>query len=251
MANLPTVLTAAVFSVVFGWLLRPTCFTRRCFDHHRLTLRVDACATKALDSAAVVDVWNRFSIVHCFPSRLFVFRFLLSIVSQTLVNSWYSRSHWPMRQFIRYAMRPSSTQLCIHVRELLLNFSDIARLPISGSRWSVNNSFVITLSRWILLCPYTLTTSSQMSLASLYVNSKSATGWLSALAINAAVWALSRFHANKFFYRIPRPFQCSLYWDISAIRQQSTSYNTVQSAGSFATSTWPNWFQQPAFRLLF
>jgi len=39
---------------------------------------VDACATNALDSAAVVDVCNRFSVVHSFSSRLFVVHLLSS-----------------------------------------------------------------------------------------------------------------------------------------------------------------------------
>jgi len=35
---------------------------------------VDACATNALDSVVVVDVCNRFSIVHSVSSRLLVVR---------------------------------------------------------------------------------------------------------------------------------------------------------------------------------
>ena len=68
---------------------------------------------------------------------------------------------------------------------------------ISGLPWSLKNSVISRFSRWILISSYTLTSLSQMSLASLYVNTKYAISWLCALAINSAVWALSRSHTNN------------------------------------------------------
>ena len=50
-----------------------------------------------------------------------------------------------------------------------------AAMSISALRWSLKNS-VNSLSRWILLCSLTLTSLSQMSLASLYVNTQAASG---------------------------------------------------------------------------
>jgi hypothetical protein len=50
---------------------------------------VDACATNVSDTASVVDVCNRFSVAHSFPSGLSVLR-LSSRDSHTLLNSRYS-----------------------------------------------------------------------------------------------------------------------------------------------------------------
>ena len=51
---------------------------------------VDTCARNALDSAAVISVFNCFSIVHSFSSRMLVFHLLSSTNSQTLLTSWHS-----------------------------------------------------------------------------------------------------------------------------------------------------------------
>ena len=48
---------------------------------------VEAFSTKALESAAVVDIFNCFSIVHSSSIRLFVVHLLTSSDSQTLLNS--------------------------------------------------------------------------------------------------------------------------------------------------------------------
>ena len=199
MANLPTVKTGAVFSVVFGWLLWPIFFTGRSFDCHGLRLRVDACATKALDFAAVVDVFNRLSIVHSFWSRLFILRLLSSSDSQTLLNSRYTGPTGPCSSSIDMSCDPHQYSSVFMSENYFSTLATYAILSISESHWSLKNSVVIAISPWTLLSSYTLTSSSQMSLASLYVNAKSATGWLSALAIDATVQALLRFHANKLF----------------------------------------------------
>lgn len=70
-------------------------------------------------------------------------------------------------------------------------------MPISGLLWTLKNSIINRFSHWLLLCSYTMTSLSQMFWASLYINTKSTTGWLSTLVINTAIWALSRFHTNK------------------------------------------------------
>ena len=136
-ANFPTMTTVTVFSVVFGWLIRPTWFIRRCSDRHRLRLRG----------------WRvcheRFWLCRrcrCLQPLFDRKQFLKQTVRLSLVvikrlpdtaKLLFPRSHCckdlPMQQFNRYVVRPSSTQLCIHIRELLLNFSDIAAISISGS----------------------------------------------------------------------------------------------------------------------
>lgn len=80
----------------------------------------DVCATNALDSTTVIDVCNRFSIIH---------RFLMQTVCRSLVIRWLPdvakllllRSHrcqdLPMQQLNRYVVWLSSTQLWIHVPE--------------------------------------------------------------------------------------------------------------------------------------
>jgi hypothetical protein len=72
-----------------------------------------------------------------------------------------------------------------------------ATVSISGSCWRLKNSVINRLSSWILLCSYTLMRLSQMSLASLYINTKSATSWTSPLMI-VTFHLLSGFHSHKF-----------------------------------------------------
>ena len=81
---------------------------------------VDACAANALDSATVINVCNRFSIVNSFASRLSVIHLLSSSDSthcQTPATQvpLLPRSAHPAVQ--RYITRLSPTQFCIHVRE--------------------------------------------------------------------------------------------------------------------------------------
>jgi len=91
-------------------------------------------------------------------------------------------------------------------------------MSISGLLWTLKNSIINRLSRWLLLCSYTLTSLSQMSWASLYINTKSTTGWLSTLLINTAIRALSCFHTNNFFDNLPMLFSVhyigTLAWSI-------------------------------------
>ena len=122
---------------------------------------IDACASNALDSAAFVDVCNRFSIVHSFSSRLFVVHCCQDL---------------PMQQFngMSYDSRRRSS---VFISENSFSTSaTYAAMSISASRWRLKNSVINRLSRLILLCSLTLTSMSQMSVASLYVNTKSATG---------------------------------------------------------------------------
>jgi hypothetical protein len=75
---------------------------------------VDVCATNAVDSAAVVDDANVFRLYSV--SSKTVRRSLVVIDFQTLFNYWYSVplcQDLPTQGFNRYAVRPSSTQLCM------------------------------------------------------------------------------------------------------------------------------------------
>jgi hypothetical protein len=92
-------------------------------------------------------------------------------------------------------------------------------MSICELRWSLKKSFINSPSRWLRLCSYILMSLSQVSLASLYVSTKSSTNWISALAINSAVRTFFHYHAKKSFDHLPTCFQFSLRWDIYAICQ--------------------------------
>jgi len=89
MANLPTMKTDVVFSVVFGGLLRPTWFTRRCSDRHRLRLHgwrmSHECTWLCRCRRSLQPFFDR---TRCIKQT--ARRSLVVIDSQTLLKSWYS-----------------------------------------------------------------------------------------------------------------------------------------------------------------
>ena len=142
-----------------------------------------------------------FSVVHNFSSRLFVVRLLSSNDSQTFLNSWYSgptvagSAHAAIQSVCHWNLVDAALYICPRMTSQLQQHSTMS---ISGSRWSMKNSVINRLSRWILLFSYTLTNLSHMTLASLYINTKFTTGWLSALTIYTAFRSLSPSHTNIF-----------------------------------------------------
>jgi hypothetical protein len=88
MANIPTMITAAVFSVVFVWLLRPTWFAQRCFDRHWLRLHGWFMFHKCTGPCHCCQLCKTFRLYNV--SNKTVCRSLVVIDFQTLFNYWYS-----------------------------------------------------------------------------------------------------------------------------------------------------------------
>lgn len=183
---------------------------------------VDACAMNALDSAAVVNVCNRFSIVNSFSSRLFFVHLLSSSNSQVLLTYWYSGPVLPRSAYAavqRYVVRLSPTLLCIHVRERLLNFSDIRSnvhfciaLELEELRHqrsqSLNTAFFIDTDEHV---PHVLgITVRQYPIRNRFNSAHSRSTPPSGHCPAST--------PTNIFYHLPTPFHCSLYWDTSNIR---------------------------------
>lgn len=121
MANLPTMKIAAVFSVVFDRLLRPTWLTRRCFDRHRLRLRgwrmCQECTLLCRWRQCLLPFFDRTQFLKQTVCLSLVFIKRLPNDAKPLALRYHCWQDLPMQQFNRYVVRPSSTQLCIHDRE--------------------------------------------------------------------------------------------------------------------------------------
>jgi hypothetical protein len=71
--NIPTMKTAAVFSVVFVWLFQPTWFAQHCFDRHRLRLHGWCMFHKCTRPCHCCQLCKSFSIVQCFKQDCSLF----------------------------------------------------------------------------------------------------------------------------------------------------------------------------------
>ena len=144
MANLPTMKTDVIFSVVFGWPLRPTWFTRRCSDRHRLRRRgwrmCHECTWLCRCRRRLQSFFDRTQCIKQTARRS-----LVVIDSQKLLNSWY----WAT--VARICPYSSSIGMSCDLRRWSFvfmsgnNFSTLATyaaMSIYGSRWSFKNSVI-------------------------------------------------------------------------------------------------------------
>jgi hypothetical protein len=87
-SNLPTMKTTAGFSGDLVDFLEPLCSLDVVLVARVWDFVVDTCATNAVDSAAIVDVYKHFCIVYTLSDRPFFVVLLLSSDSKMPLNSW-------------------------------------------------------------------------------------------------------------------------------------------------------------------
>ena len=218
--------TAAGFSLVFGCLLRLTWFTQRCFDCQRLRLRGWCMCHKC--------TWL-FRCCQCLQSFLDRTQFLKQNVHISLVVNKQlpdvAKFRYPGFTVARICPYSSSIGMSCDPRRRSSvfisenSFSTLAAyaaMSISGSRWSLKNSAINRLSRWVLFCSYTLTSLSEMSLALLYVNTETEIRLTQCTPDQRRRPGLIPLPGQQFFWSTSDAF--SLYFILGLFRDPSIIY---------------------------